>query len=58
MFTGQAYGSNICAYFCIGFIDFMLNNKRLVDFNNFIFMSNFKKADETDFNIFNNLTIE
>ena len=34
-------------YFCIGFIDFMLNNKRLMDFT-YLFLSNdFKNNNET-----------
>ena len=31
----QAYDSVMCAYFCIGFIDFMLKDKSLTDFTNF-----------------------
>ena len=27
----QAYNSIMCGYFCIGFIDYMFNNKRLID---------------------------
>ena len=33
-------------YFCIGFIDFMSNNKRLVDFTNLFSPNYFKKNDE------------
>ena len=31
----QPYDSIMCGYFCIGFIDHMLNSKRPADFNNF-----------------------
>lgn len=30
-------------YFCIGFVDFMLNNKRLMDFTNLFSLNNFKE---------------
>ena len=30
----QAYDSIMCGYFCIGFIDFMLKNKGLLDYAN------------------------
>ena len=33
----QAYNSIICAYFCIGFIDFMLKRKKLFGVYKFIF---------------------
>ena len=36
----------ICGYFFIGFIDFMVSNKRLTDSTNFFFPDNFKKNDE------------
>ena len=44
IFRIQAYDSVMCGYFCIGFIDFMLKDKRLTDFTN-LFSSNdfFKK---------------
>ena len=32
IFRIQAYNSIICGYFCIGFIDFMLAGKTLIDF--------------------------
>ena len=37
IFRIQAYDSIMCGYFCIGFIDFMLNGNSLADFNNFFF---------------------
>ena len=30
----QAYDSIMCGYFCIGFIDFMLKGKSLLDYTN------------------------
>ena len=35
----QAYDSIMCGYFCIGFIDFMLKGKSLLEYKNF-FSSN------------------
>ena len=34
MFRTQAYDSIMCGYLCIGFIDFMLSGKILIDFTN------------------------
>ena len=42
----QAYNSITCGYFCIGFIDFMPINERLVEFTNLFSANNFKKNDE------------
>ena len=36
----------MCGYFRIGCIDFMLNNKRLVDFTNLFSWNNFMKGAE------------
>ena len=33
----QAYDSIMCGYFCTGFIDFMLKDKRLTEFTNIFF---------------------
>ena len=33
-FRIQAYDSIMCGYFCIGFIDFMLKGKSLLDYTN------------------------
>ena len=35
----QAYDSIMCGYFCIGFIDFMLKSKSLLDYTNFFIFS-------------------
>ena len=34
IFGIQAYDSIMCGYFCIGFIDFMLEDKILLDYTN------------------------
>ena len=39
----QANNSIICGYFCIGFIDFMLKDKSLLDDTNYFFLTNMKK---------------
>ena len=39
----QAYDSIMCGYFCIGFTDFMLNNKNVADFTNSFSPNSFKK---------------
>ena len=33
----QAYDSIMCGYFCIGFVDFMLKDKSLLDYTNLFF---------------------
>ena len=42
IFRIQAYDSVICDYFRIGFIDFVLKGKSLIDFNNLFSPKNFK----------------
>ena len=46
IFRIQAYDSIMCGCFCIGFIDFMLLEKTLTDFTNFVSPNNFKKNDD------------
>ena len=46
IFRIQAYGSIICGYFCIGFIDFMLAGKKLTDYTNLFCPHDFKKNDK------------
>ena len=41
----QAYDSIMCGYFCIGFIDFMLEVKTLTEYTNLFSPNNFKKND-------------
>ena len=43
IFRLQAYDSVMCGYFCIGFIDFMLNGNNLTDFTNLFSPNDFKK---------------
>ena len=45
IFQVQANDSIICGYFCIGFIDFMLAGKKLIDFTNLFSPHDFKKND-------------
>ena len=42
----QAYDSIKCGYFCIGFIDFMLKGKSLLDYTNIFSPKNYKKSDK------------
>ena len=41
-FRIQTYDSIMCGHFCIGFIDFMLAGKTLIDFTNLFSLNNFK----------------
>ena len=42
----QDYNSIMCGYFCILFIEYMLNNKTLADFTNLFSPWKFEKNDE------------
>ena len=42
----QAYDSVMCGYFCIGFIDFMLASKTLIEYTNPFSPNNFNKNDD------------
>ena len=42
----QAYHSLMCGYFCIEFIDFMLEVKSLLDYTNLFSSNNYKKNDK------------
>ena len=42
----QANNSVMCGYFCIGFIDFMLAGKKLIDYTAFVSPHNFDKKDQ------------
>ena len=42
----QEYDSIMYGYFCIGFIDFMLKGKILLDKTNFFSPNDYKKNDE------------
>ena len=39
----QAYDSITCGYFCIGFIDFLLKGKSLLEYTNLFFSNEYKK---------------
>ena len=39
----QAYDSITCGYFCIGFIDFLLKGKSLLEYTNLFFPNEYKK---------------
>ena len=43
-FRVQANDSVMCGYFCIGFIDFILADKKLTDFTNMFSPHDFKKT--------------
>ena len=40
----QAYDSIMCGYFCIGFINFMFNDKSLTDYTDLLSPNDFKKT--------------
>ena len=42
----QAYDSIMCGYFCIGFIDFMLKGKSLLDYTNLFSPNDYEKNDK------------
>ena len=46
IFRVQENNSIMCGYFCIGFIDFMLANKKLADFTNLFSPNDFNKNDQ------------
>ena len=45
IFKIKAYDSILCWYFCIGFIEFMLEVKTLIEFTNLFSPNNFQKND-------------
>ena len=46
VFRIQAYNSVMCGYFCIGFIDFMLKGKNLLEHTNLFSPNKYKKNDK------------
>ena len=42
----QEYDSIMCGYFCIGFIDFVLKGKSLLEYTNSFSPSDYKKNDK------------
>ena len=41
----QSYDSIMCEYFCIGFIDFLLKDKSLLDYTNLFCPNEYNKND-------------
>ena len=54
IFRIQAYDSIMCRYFCIEFINYMLNGKTLLDYTNLFSPNDFKKNDQVIKRIFKN----
>ena len=54
IFRIQAYDSIMCRYFCIGFINFMIEGKTLTEFTNLFSPHNFKQNDNIILNYFMN----
>ena len=46
IFRLQAYDSVMCGYFCIGFTDFMLKGKSLLEYTNLFLPNNYEKNDK------------
>ena len=42
----QANDSIMCGYFCIGFIDFMLQGRNFLDYANLFYPINYEKNDK------------
>ena len=42
----QAYNLIICGYFCIGFIDFMLEVKSVLDYTNLFSLNKYEKNNK------------
>ena len=43
----QSYDSIMCGYFCIGFFDFMLKSKGLLEYTNLFSPNDYEKNDKT-----------
>ena len=54
IFRIQAYDSIMCGYFCIGFINYMLKGKNLLDYTNLFSPNDFKKNGQIIKRIFKN----
>ena len=46
IYRTQVYNLMMCGYFCIGFIDFMLKGKSLVNHANFFSPNDYEKNDK------------
>ena len=55
IYTIQAYDSIMCGYFCIGFIDFMLKGKLLLDIQIYFLLMNIKRMTKSYSHIFNRI---
>ena len=42
----QSYDSIMCGYFCIGFIDFMLKGKGLLDYTNLLSPTDYERNNK------------
>ena len=49
----QAYNSVMCGYFCVGFIDFMLKGKSLLEYTNLFSPNDYEKNEKITLNISN-----
>ena len=54
IFRVQENDSVMCGYFCIGFIDFMLADKKLTDYTSLFSPRDFKKNDDMILSCFKN----
>ena len=54
IFRIQAYDSIMCGYYCIEFINYMLEGKTLLDYTNLFSPNDFKKNDQIIKRIFKN----
>ena len=54
IFRLQSYDLEMCGYFCIGFIGFMLKGNNLTDFTNIFSPNDLKKNDDIILNHFKN----
>ena len=52
IFRNQAYDSIMSGYFCIGFINYMLNGKTLTEYTNLFSPNNFEKNDDITLSYF------
>ena len=43
IFGIQAFNSLICGYFCIGFIDFLIESKSVLDYAIYFLLANIKR---------------
>ena len=48
----QAYDSIMCGHLCIGFNDFILKDKNLLEYTSLFFPNEFKKNDKITFTYF------